>query len=434
MAQLPDDKIQQIIKKHRQGIPLKQIAREEGVDRNTVRRHVRKLSPTSYEPGTRPPTSPQILNKLELDNSIEVFTYEKPPSDEEMMRICGIDRKKWIPKTFRGNLWQGFYKVKDGEGHKKVNLVQSRVTCERIITEQLEDAILEFVKDTVKPLPRPRGRAKKLAERPQMVTWGLWDTHVGMYAWNKEVGEDYDIGIAVNRVLNAIDDIAEELTRYPVGKILMPMGNDYMHYDSARQTTTHGTHPLDTDSRFAKGYYAGLKGLAYLIDKGLEIASEIEVMYVPGNHDLSTSYTLCVALQQRYRNDPRVKFDLSMSPRKYRLNGGVLIGFDHGQLPIDRYPTVLGVEAHEHWSASTYREVQIGHTHKKKEKHFFGNVSTVGCTVAVNPAMTATDAWHNSKGFIDPQKAVEARRFDKHTIRGTHFAYARDDERGKFEI
>lgn len=429
-----------IIRLRRSGKSTREIGREVGTDAGTVSRILKKYAAGDPETGCGgpPPGSREInrvIDRSDVDGSMEVLKLERPATVEELMAACRLDPHVWVPQFFRGNVWQGFYALRGKEGgHRKVNLYQSRLVCKRVISERLEEAILEFIRRFgPKPLPKPnrkKGRKKSAtAPKDQMVVWGMWDAHIGSYAWDREVGDNWDVDMACSRVHNSIDEMVDELRPYPIRKILMPIGNDFMHFDSVRMKTAHGEHYLDTDTRYARVYLAALMCLSYMIERALEVCDDVELLYVPGNHDTTSSYTLTVALDQRYRNDSRVSADLSMNPRKYRTWGGCLIGFDHGaDAPPDRLAQALSEEARELWGAATYREVQIGDKHRRWEKKYEATVPTGGILIRRNPALCNTDAWHHRLAFSGEQmRSVEAWRYDRFGYRGSHVTWARDE-------
>lgn len=378
-----------------------------------------------------------------------VVTPDKPLSVDEMARMFKIDTRVWTPVHVRTNQWQGFYKadkiwkasgVEAAEGggrsiarHKKVALFQTTVTWKRIMGESLQQMLLDFFRENVKPLPKPKLSKTRSGEveagTGQLLSWGLWDAHLGMYAWHSEVGESMDLTRAVSRVTNSIDDMINEVSGYPIEAVVMPIGNDFLHYDNVRQKTTHGEHHLDADGRYAKVFAAGLRCLIYMVERALEIAPIVRILYVPGNHDLHSSYTLCVALSQRFLNDPRVEFDLRANPRKFVMFGGTLLGFDHGQqCNAKQLSLIFSAECKDQWSKTTYREVQVGHTHQRRVNEFESVTPTNGVTVRVNPALCNVDVWHHTQGLIgEPMKSVEAWRYDRVGYRGSHVAWARDD-------
>jgi hypothetical protein len=231
--------------------------------------------------------------------------------------------------------------------------------------------------------------------------------------------------------MNSVDDMIREFEPYPIKKILMPVGNDFFHFDSVKMTTTHGDHFLDTDTRYAKVFLTGLRCLSYMVERALEICDDIEILYVPGNHDYTSSFTLCACLEERFRNDDRVTTDLGANPRKYRNHGGVILGYEHGQkLRKDRVPTVMARECKKWWATSTWVEMQVGHTHQRAGTQYAATTPTNGVLVRVNPALCNADSWHHAQGFIgEEMPSVEAYRYDEVGFRGSHVTWARDDKR-----
>lgn len=441
------DEVVKMATLRRQGHSVQSIAREMSFHRQTVSKHLKKFTGEQgaivTEQGSGPPVpgrQNKLINTTDMDGGLELITH-RPFSPGELLAMAGMDPKMWVSTHSRLNTWQGYGKLKtvnpDGsitECMEKIPLFQSKASFKRLITEKVEEAIAQFVRDAIAPLPKPTKaelKRRKKSAGDQMLCWGLWDAHLGMYAWNKEVGEDFDLSIAINRVRNSIDDMIEELRGYPIGKILMPIGNDFMHFDSVKQTTTFGEHHLDCDSRYAKVYLGALYSLVYMVERALEICDDIEVIYVPGNHDYTSSFGLTVALDARFHEDPRVSSDLSMNPRKYRTHGGTLLGFDHGKdVKATSYPIVVASEAKELWANSTWREMQIGHTHQRRETMYHGLTPVNGILVRTNPSLSNVDAWHHSKGFLgEPLKSVESWRYDRTGYRGSHVVFARDEER-----
>ena len=467
---LSDEKVAEAVRRREAGETLRSIAKDFGVDPSTVIRRVQKYAAGGggvVKKVTREKVPDaevgQIVDRSELDGTVEVMTYDRLISPEEIGKMAGLDLKRWIPQYGRSRLYQSFYKLKNfldkplirklGElfssglsndevfaeinrgavqGHQKVQLYGSGATFKRIMTESMEEALLEFARENTASLKLVK-RPEKKAGFDQIVSWGVWDVHLGAYAWRDEVGADWDVDIASNRILNSVDDMIDELKLYPVRKVIMPVGNDFLHFDNARQRTTTGEHHLDVDSRFARVYTAGLKCLCYMVERAAAEFGDVEVIYVPGNHDAVLSYTLCALLAHRFLHDERVKVDLGSNPRKFRLNGGVLLGFDHGARSTpNQLALTFAQQAIEHWSASTYREIQVGDKHQKWEKMYEGVVPTNGVLIRRHPSLCNVDFWHHEQSLIgEPMKSVEAWRYDQTGCRGSHVAWAQDEERAR---
>lgn len=404
------------------GANFTEIAQRLGLDRGTVARRYREAYPESGGP---PPLGATVQH---AGQSFEV-EVDEPLTLDEICQKWDVDRKEWSPEFFKANTWQGFYRLQTEDGHRKVRLYQTKASFKRLVADDVRKGVEAFARRVVMPLKPPKGVRPRRGE--YAVSWGLWDAHIGMYAWRSEVGADYDADIAARRICNSIDDMMLELSPYKIDRIFMPVGNDYMHFDSARMQTAFGEHSLDVDTRFARVYTIAIHCLAYMVDRALELTDRVEILYVPGNHDYTASLTLTACLQQRYRNDKRVKVDMGANPRKYRRYGGSLICWDHGhECKPNQYALIFGTEAKDDWAKTSYREVQIGHKHQKWEKVYEGVIPTNGLTIRRHPALCNVDAWHHGKGWIgEPMKAVEAFRYDQQGYRGSHCVWARDDER-----
>ena len=442
---LPEDKVRQILELKNQGLSFAAIGRELGIAGETCRRYYKNFTKSTDdllpEFTQKPGPPPKDLDVLEVDERgkdtivTSIVRRDNCTKPAEFKAKAGLS-DAWIATHFRQKEWQGYYKLKDGSGHNVVDLQGSSVSWKRIIGEELKEAILAWTTGEIKPAKAPTRRiqlAKWNTEEGYAVSWGLWDAHIGMYAFGKEVGTDYDVNMAYNRCLNSVDDMIAKLRLYKISKIWMPLGNDYFHYDNVRQTTSGSDIVMDTDSRFGRVYRAGTGIMEYMVRRATELAP-VEVFYVPGNHDVLTSYTLVAWLKAWFRNDPRVTVSMSENPQQIRAHGGTTIMFEHGKnIPPARFPLIF-----DHWAAKngidlntiTYREVQLGHKHEKRVREYQAEIPTNGISIITNPALCSNDHFHHTRGFIGaPTKSVEARMYDKLGLQAAFTTWARDDER-----
>jgi hypothetical protein len=438
MARLTPEKVVKAVDLRRKGKSIPEIAKRFGVHRTTVVRALTKYKPNGGCKGDIP-SDPlgEVVDTTDINGEMAITVTDRPVKVDELMRLGGLDPEIWVATHTTLNKWENFYKLKSGDGHRKVPLYQTKVAFKRI----LDDAVVETLKSWAgkyggKPIPKrqlPRYKAGAyLNDAPQMLTWGIYDAHLGMYAWNQEVETSYDLAIARNRIANSIDDIAAEVNPYRIRKVIQVVGNDFLHCDSTRNQTAFGDHHLDVDSRYAKIVRSGVHLVIYQTERALEIVGpdgEVEIIWVPGNHDYHASYALAIALEQRFRNDPRVKVDLGANPRKFRTFGGVLLGFEHGQkCRPKQVNNIFSTATIELFTKSTYREYHVGHKHQREVEEFWSLIPTNGLVIRTHPALTNVDKWHHDGGLIgEPVKAVEVCRYDETALRGTHIAWARDE-------
>src|SRR5690606_34631440 len=77
----------------------------------------------------------------------------------------------------------------------------------------------------------------------------IGDAHFGKLASSYETGESYNINIAKQRCLDGVNGIVSKGRAFGIDKVLFIIGNDVIHYDTPRRTTTSGT-PQDSDVMF----------------------------------------------------------------------------------------------------------------------------------------------------------------------------------------
>jgi hypothetical protein len=79
------------------------------------------------------------------------------------------------------------------------------------------------------------------------------DIHIGKLATAFETGEDYNSNIAVQRVHEGVDGILNKVKGFNIDQILLIIGNDILHIDTPKRTTTSGT-PQDTDGMWYENF------------------------------------------------------------------------------------------------------------------------------------------------------------------------------------
>src|SRR5689334_22198187 len=139
---LPDETIQEIIRLRRSGLSLRDIGQKLGIAFQVAGKYVRRYGgrempyapvgdkapmekPVDAAPETAPPVAgpppldgPGVVDRTDIDGTIQAVKLERPMSIEEMMAACRLDPARWVPQWFRGNAWQGFAKMRIPMGGK----------------------------------------------------------------------------------------------------------------------------------------------------------------------------------------------------------------------------------------------------------------------------------------------------------------------------
>lgn len=226
------------------------------------------------------------------------------------------------------------------------------------------------------------------------------DLHIGKLAKAFETGDEYNHKIAIERVHNGVDGILQKSSGYPIEKILFIIGNDILHVDNAKSSTTSGTHQ-DTELMWFDAFNVALELYVSVIEK-LSTIAPVHIQYDPSNHDYLTGFFLANTIKAWFRNHKGITMNVSIAHRKYFTYGKNLIGTTHGDGAKEAdLPMLMAHEAKEHWNNCTHRYFYIHHIHHKKSKDYMSV-----CVESLRSA-SGTDSWHHRNGYQHSPKAIE---------------------------
>jgi hypothetical protein len=220
------------------------------------------------------------------------------------------------------------------------------------------------------------------------------DVHIGKLCSAFETGEDYNSQIAVQRVLEGVDGIIAKSNGFNIDKINIILGNDILHIDNPRNTTTSGT-GQDVSGMWYDSFLMAKRVYVDVIDKLLCLA-DVHVTFNPSNHDYMSGFMLAEVIQTHFRTSKNITFDCSINHRKYFTYGNSLIGTTHGDgaKQID-LGMLMSVEAKQYWANSEHRYFYTHHIHHKTSKDL------ISCTVESLRSPSPADSWHHRNGYIN---------------------------------
>lgn len=226
------------------------------------------------------------------------------------------------------------------------------------------------------------------------------DIHIGKLCRAFETGQEYNSQIAVKRVLEGVTGILEKSNGFNIDKIVFIGGNDILHTDTPRRTTTSGT-PQDTDGMWYDNFLMAKQLYVDVLETLIQIA-DVHFTFNPSNHDYTTGFFLADVIKTHFRNCENITFDCGISHRKYFRYHSNLIGTTHGDgAKTADLPLLMAQEASKDWGDTEHRYVYTHHVHHKTSKDF------VGVTVESLRSPSGTDSWHHRNGYQHAPKAVE---------------------------
>ena len=118
------------------------------------------------------------------------------------------------------------------------------------------------------------------------------DVHIGKLCTSFETGEEYNQQIAVQRVMEGVDGLLNSASGWNLDSIHLIIGNDILHTDTPRRTTTSGT-PQDTDGMWYENFLNGVRLYVDVINTLKQVAN-VNVSYNPSNHDYEIQNTVWI--------------------------------------------------------------------------------------------------------------------------------------------
>jgi hypothetical protein len=264
------------------------------------------------------------------------------------------------------------------------------------VIQKIKDECIKEVKEYA---PKYHAIETVKSKDAHLLVIDIADLHIGKLATAFETGEDYNSQIAVKRAKDGLQGILNKSEGFYIDKVLFVAGNDILHTDNTKRTTTAGT-PQDTDGMWYDNFIMAKNLYIELLEKLLSFA-EVEVVYNPSNHDFTHGFFLMQLIEAHFANST-INFNVNLLHRKAFKYGNNLIGTTHGDgAKIENLPLLLATEFPILWSKTKHRYIYSHHVHHKTSKDF------IGVTFETLRSPSGSDSWHHKNGYTGVPKAVE---------------------------
>jgi hypothetical protein len=245
-------------------------------------------------------------------------------------------------------------------------------------------AACEALKETIPPQAPIAAPTTNLDRLCNLYT--ITDYHVGMLAWHREGGADWDLGIAEKTLTSCFSHMV--MNSPPAKVAIVNQLGDFLHTDGFSPTTPTSHHVLDADSRFPKIVQVAVRSLRTVVNMALTRHEKVHVIMAEGNHDMASSVWLRELFKAVYENEPRVTVEDSPLPYYAYQHGQTMLAFHHGHLKKHgQLASIIPAQFSKMWGATTKRYAHTGHLHHTHEKE------DAGITVIQHPTLAARDAY-----------------------------------------
>jgi len=279
-------------------------------------------------------------------------------------------------------------------GDAKLQWVKTAIDPEKQ-KELLAEAIKAF-NSHIKREPKAFSPKKTLEDL--LNVYVLTDYHLGMLSWGEETGDDWDMAIAEDLVVQwfrcAINSSPNSETA-----ILAQLG-DFLHFDGLDAVTPAHHNLLDADTRFQKVVRTAIRILRRIVRMLLEKHKKVHVIMAEGNHDPASSIWLREWLHALYDQEPRITVDLSPDPYYCYEHGDTSLFFHHGHkrkpasiddVFVAKYRDIFGRTKHSY--------AHMGHMHHIDTRE------TPLMIVEQHRTLAAADAYTSRGGFMSGRDA-----------------------------
>ena len=291
-----------------------------------------------------------------------------------------------VPEMYIAKSVSTYY---DKEGKPSGQWVKASIDDQKRV-QAMQDAIAALCDEVprVKPLPAP-----KIANNALATVYTLTDSHVGMLAWHREAGEDWDLEIAERVLTGCFQAMVDASPDSNVG-IVNQLG-DFLHSDGLTPVTPTSGHILDQDGRFSKVVEVAVRVLRSVVSMALAKHKKVIVIMAEGNHDMASSVWLRVLFKALFESEPRVQVIDTPLPYYCIQHGKTMLAFHHGHLKKnDQLPMLFAAQFPKIWGDTVKRYCHTGHRHHTEEKEHSG------ITVIQHPTLAARDAYAARGGWV----------------------------------
>jgi hypothetical protein len=224
------------------------------------------------------------------------------------------------------------------------------------------------------------------------------DYHLGMLAWHKEGGNDWNLSLAEQTIIAALVQMVNQSPNAHTA--VVNIQGDFLHTDGKMPVTPTSKHVLDADSRFPKIRRAAIRIIRSLVAICLQRHQEVYLIIAEGNHDEESAGWLADLFAVHYEDEPRVTVNDSVLPFYVFEWGSTMLGIHHGhKVKNESLPLLFAAQFPQQWGRTTRREIHCGHRHHRDEKEYNG------VTVVQHPTLAARDAYAARGGWIADRAA-----------------------------
>lgn len=305
-----------------------------------------------------------------------------------LLKAHGYDPNAWDLVSSKWSEW-GQHNKKDGT----VTLFSSQITVKPKQSDLNIDKLIEAIKESQSIIIKTE--PVELNDR-RMLEIPIFDSHFGI--------SDYEYYKPTQQ------KIIERLSFRHWEKVLFILGQDMLHNDNFKGTTSNGTiiEPVD----MVQAWEDAREFFEPLLELALKQSVGVDVLYSQGNHDQGMGWAFVQMIKARY---PQLNVDDRMEQRKAYVYGDNFIGITHGDKGRKDLHNIFPIEFPQEWAGAKNREIHTGHLHVEETKDVFG------MAVRTLATRNRTDKWHRDNGYVGAHKRFMLFEYSRSELESIHY-------------
>lgn len=318
-------------------------------------------------------------------SKITGISSTEPRTPDEIIKILGIDTRIWKLSQF----WN-----KEQNNKWLVSALITRLPQEQIVQKSFIEELSKYelpTYDKINPAYLNESSSEKVCG-----VISLQDLHFG------KPGNE-NMGIVMDKAICYL--IGKAYANYNLEKIIFVIGPDTLNMDTFDGTTTKGT-PVENSETATKAYMKAFDAICLAIGKIKHFCNNLEVVFIPGNHDRLSSFHLIHAVSQVFKLSPEIIFNTTYKERKVVMYYDNMIALEHGDVSSKNNPLVFATDFPKEWGSSKHRFLYTGHYHGRKTKEVITENEEQGFVTRIIPALTSSDYYHYHNKWTGNQRAA----------------------------
>jgi hypothetical protein len=290
---------------------------------------------------------------------IIINSKDEIKSIDELIEKCGIDTSVWEITKYVQNYWGNsstpHWQVKAWLAKKKEEQLFQESFVEFLasyqpVSQEIMSPIVDFRKDDASLIINKQ------------------DSHLNKY----DIEGNNDVDERLSNILYKVEMIVNQaVLSNNLENITYIIGSDEFNSEFTGMTTK-GTPQTNTHT-YQQSFEYICNHEVLMITMLLQYAKNVNVVYVPGNHDEYVGWHMVNWLQTYFRETTRIIFDLSPKYRKYISYGNSAMMFNHGDaIKPSKLAAMFPIEYREDWSSHSNFYIFTGDKHHEVSHDFHG--------------------------------------------------------------